>query len=92
MVGMCYKDLENPDAEDLSLDEAEEILIDIDGLPRGWFVTNEHDKMPPSVDSGFPWVVLVRLSDMQVISVSNDKYLGGEGSGDILDDIDNIEE
>jgi hypothetical protein len=85
MVGLCRSDLVDPGAR-LSLDEAEDVLVDQDGWPADWYLTNDQERhLPPQFDVLVPWVVVVRLSDMSVRQVAN---YTAETAGDLLSSLD----
>lgn len=64
-----------------TLDEAEEILVKHDGWPPDWFVTNDAERHLVGYES-FPWIVVVRLKDMEVVVKTNFEY--GPGNVDEL--------
>lgn len=70
MLGMCHGDLAAE--EPYTLDEAEQTLVEQDGWPAEWLLTNDAEQHLPIVEyQGLPWVVVVRLSDMRVMVRSN---------------------
>jgi hypothetical protein len=60
-------------SEPFTLDEAVDLLVGNDGWPADWMVTNDVEGYLEGYES-FPWVVVVRLSDMQVVSHSNQTF------------------
>ena len=68
------------------LDDAVDVLVEQEGWPTDWYVTNDVENNIDDYQS-FPWVAVVRLSDMQVVSLSNSSYHGSN----IPDLIDLIE-
>jgi hypothetical protein len=63
MVGAVRDDW----VEETTLDRAEEVLVDQDGWPADWLVTNDAEgHLSADEFSGVPWVFVVRLSDMAV--------------------------
>jgi hypothetical protein len=87
MVGMCFTEL-GGDGEDLTLNEAEIIMLFDDQWPEKWFITNEHGEMPSDAEEGFPSVTVVRLSDMEVIEdVTIGFYIAEKGAEQLLDKI-----
>lgn len=62
--------------EPFTLEGAVEQLVDVDGWPVEWMVTNDAESYLSGYQS-FPWIAVVRLSDMQVVVHSNETYSSG---------------
>jgi hypothetical protein len=60
-------------SQPFTIDEAVDLLVGNDGWPADWMVTNDIEGYLQGYES-FPWVVVVRTSDMQVVSHSNQTY------------------
>jgi hypothetical protein len=69
------------------LDEAVDVMSD-QGWPSDWPITNDVEDYVLGFEN-FPWIVLVRLSDMQVIEMSNDKYSSSNVSA-LINDIEDL--
>lgn len=73
MLAICHGFLWS--TELFTLDETEEALIENGGWPSAWPVSNDAElHMPVEVFNGLPWLVVVRLSDMEVVVSSNFVY------------------
>lgn len=73
MLGLCHGEITAE--EPFSLDEAEQTLVEQDGWPAEWLLTNDAEQHLPIVEyQGLPWIVVVRLSDMNVMVHSNMDY------------------
>ena len=47
--------------------------FDDDGWPADWPLTNDAEEhLPAAVDQGTPWVLVVYLSDMEVVTLTNE--------------------
>lgn len=65
MVGAVRDDF----VSETTLDQAEEVLVDQDGWPLAWMVTNDVEgHLSADEFEGVPWVFVVRLSDMEVVA------------------------
>jgi len=73
-VGVARTDLLDPGSR-LDLATAETVLLDEDGWPASWMLTNDaEDHFPTTVDEFTPWVAVVRLSDMRIQVLSNERF------------------
>jgi hypothetical protein len=85
MMAICHGGItaETP----FSLEEAEATLIEQDGWPADWLLTNDIEEHFPIVEyQGLPWMVVVRLSDMKVMVRSNMDY-SAANVGELLAEI-----
>ena len=73
MLALTHGDVFYP--EFFPLDEAEAIIVGQDGWPEGWYLTNDvENHFSESQFIGIPWVTVVDLKNMRVISSSNSQF------------------
>jgi hypothetical protein len=93
MIAMARRNLLGlPDADDFDLEKADEVLTN-EGWPvQDWYITNDAEfYLDRRFDSGTPWVILVRMSDMKVISASNLEFgSNDEGVAGLLELIESF--
>ncbi|MFO8071935.1 MAG: hypothetical protein R6V85_08670 [Polyangia bacterium] len=79
VLGMSRTDLQAPDEPYLDLDEAYQALAD-EGWPVDrWIALNDAEGyLPARFDTGTPWIVVVRLDEMRVVSASNLEFPSNE--------------
>jgi hypothetical protein len=65
MIGVCRDDT----SSGTTIDQVEEVLLENDGWPQGWMITNDAEGHLSSDEfSGVPWVFVVELASMKVVA------------------------
>jgi len=73
-----------------TLDHAEEVLVDQDGWPLAWMVTNDAEgHLSADEFDGVPWVFVIRLSDMEVVAGGTGVY-SAENVDDLVAFVENL--
>ena len=73
MLALTHGDAFYPDIAPLA--EVESVIVDDEGWPAQWYLTNDAENhFSDSRLVGIPWVTVVSLKDMRVISSSNSRF------------------
>ncbi|MBW2276593.1 MAG: hypothetical protein JRF63_03815 [Deltaproteobacteria bacterium] len=88
MIGMARRDLQGvPEDPDFTMDKAYEVLEAEDWPVDQWYsISDEENYIPVSFDVAPPWLIIVRVSDMIVMTASNVAVSpNDDGVQDLLD-------